>query len=180
MLEHRPTLPPYHGVKSAPKTPQSPPLVALSLAIIPYAFYTLSFYTLFFHVKIFFHVKNKSINGAFFTPKRHRSTLMLVYASTLLSLLYQASYIASIITKGAVALEPLLCYMLAVYACHSLYFLSCQNPTPMLPRCPTKSPCQSAVISCHGKKYLTATHFLLVIFSLHLSSLNPLYHDSFV
>lgn len=41
----------------------------------------------------------------------------------------------------------------------------------MLPRCPTKSPCQSAVISCHGKKYLTATHFLLVVtFSLLLSS----------
>lgn len=72
-----------------------------------------------------FHVKNKSINGAFFTPKRHRSTLMLVYASTFLSLLYQASYIASIITTGAVASNLLLCYMLAVYACHSLYFLSC-------------------------------------------------------
>lgn len=41
----------------------------------------------------------------------------------------------------------------------------------MLPRCPTKSPCQSAVIFCHGKKYLTATHFLLVVtFSLLLSS----------
>lgn len=36
----------------------------------------------------------------------------------------------------------------------------------MLPRCPTKSPCQSAVIACHGKNYLTATYFLLAIFSL--------------
>ena len=124
-------------------------------------FYTLSFYTLLFHVKKDFHVKNKSINGVFFTPKRHRSTLMLVIASTLLSLLYQASYIASIITKSAVALGPLLCYMLAVYACYSLYSLSCQNPTPMLPRCPTKSPCQSAVIFCHGKNTLLLLTFCL-------------------